>query len=300
MAPPGTHVIVHEKPVNQTSWGHYVTPGWYICPSIDHYICMKCYMPVTGIVRITGTLQYIPKAFASPKTTTEDYLQQAIGEIIAMMKEPLKTLTLLSYGYATKNAINNIGHILHRSTSQPRLQILPLSPLTTQTQSENLQLENIPSIPVPDPRAEPFSQPPRVQTLQSEPKPTPILQPSKSPSLDPDPNLWIKKFTKDLKSPQIPKSRKTQAEPRKVQHHLRRSLRNPRQNFRTQAAQHIISNHLFNLTHDFHIYNKKGKRETIDTLLLGKESDTWWRAVGNELGRISNGIDKRVRATNTI
>ena len=110
-------------------------------------------MPTTGIVRITDTLQYIPKAFDFPKTTTEEYLQQAIVYIIEMMKKPPKTLTFLSCGDATKNAINQIAHILHRSTSKPRLQILPLPPLLPQAQSENIQLQNIPSIPVPSPMA---------------------------------------------------------------------------------------------------------------------------------------------------
>ena len=64
---------------------------------------MQCYIPATGIVRITDTLQYIPKAFVFPKTTTEDYLQQAIGDIIAIMKNPPKTLPFLSY-IATFNA----------------------------------------------------------------------------------------------------------------------------------------------------------------------------------------------------
>ena len=30
------------------------------------------------------------------------------------------------------------------------------------------------------------------------------------------------------------------------------------------------------------------------------DRDTWWKDVGNELGRTANGIDKRVRVTNTI
>ena len=33
---------------------------------------------------------------------------------------------------------------------------------------------------------------------------------------------------------------------------------------------------------------------------MGGDSDTWWKSVVNELGRLANGIDKRVRATNTI
>ena len=49
-------------------------------------------MTTTGILRITDTLQYIPKAFFYPKTTTEDYLQQAIGYIIVIIKYPPKTI----------------------------------------------------------------------------------------------------------------------------------------------------------------------------------------------------------------
>ena len=54
---PGTRLIVHEKPGKPESWGHHVTPGWYIILSLDHFRCMQCYIPATGIVRITDTLQ---------------------------------------------------------------------------------------------------------------------------------------------------------------------------------------------------------------------------------------------------
>ena len=134
---------------------------------------MKCYISATVIVRITGTLRYIPKAFAFPKTTTEDYLQQAIGDIIEITKYPLKTLPFFSYGDA-KIMINHIAHILQRSTSQTRLQILPLPPMLPQTKSENLQLQNIPSILVPAPRVEPFYQYLRVKTHQLATKLPPI------------------------------------------------------------------------------------------------------------------------------
>ena len=36
MAPPGTRIIVHGKPGNRTSWVYHGTPGWYIGPSLDH------------------------------------------------------------------------------------------------------------------------------------------------------------------------------------------------------------------------------------------------------------------------
>ena len=52
--------------------------------------------------------------------------------------------------------------------------------------------------------------------------------------------------------------------------------------------------------HTFHIYNNKGKRETIDTLLVGVNSNTWWISDVNKPRRLANGIDNQVRATNTI
>ena len=78
-------------------------------------------MPTTVIVRITDTFQYISKAFYFAKTTIEDYLQHAIGDIIAILKDPPKTISFLSYGNETKNAINQIAHIFQRSIAQPIL-----------------------------------------------------------------------------------------------------------------------------------------------------------------------------------
>ena len=57
---------------------------------------------------------------------------------------------------------------------------------------------------------------------------------------------------------------------------------------------------MVNLPYDFHIYNVQGKKETIDILLVGIKSDTWWKAVGDKLGILDNAIRNRVRAANTI
>ena len=49
-----------------------------------------------------------------------------------------------------------------------------------------------------------------------------------------------------------------------------------------------------------HLYNKLGKKETINSLLAGPHSATWWTALANELGRLTKGVHGCVRATNTI
>ena len=57
---------------------------------------------------------------------------------------------------------------------------------------------------------------------------------------------------------------------------------------------------VFENTKLLHLYNKLGKKETIDTLLSGPHSSTWWTTLSNELGRLTNGVHGRVCATNTI
>ena len=112
MAPPGTRVVVHDKPDQRASWAHHGTPSWYIGPSLEHYRTMKCYIPAIGSVRYTDTLKF-------PETAAEDYLRQYVGDILALLQDPPKTLPFLAYGDDTKNAITKIAHLLQRGVTQP-------------------------------------------------------------------------------------------------------------------------------------------------------------------------------------
>ena len=49
-----------------------------------------------------------------------------------------------------------------------------------------------------------------------------------------------------------------------------------------------------------HIYQPDGKKETIDTLLHGSDRALWFQSLSNEWGRLAQGYDKGVLATNTI
>ena len=166
MGPPGTRVVVHDKPNQRASWEHHGTPDWYIGPSLEHYCTMKCYMPATGSVRYTDTLQLVPATFKFPETTTEDYLRQSIGDILALLKDPPKKFTFLAYGDATKNAVTKIAHLLQRSAPQPRLPVIPLNPLFPLTKQSSSALPRLPPVlpsPVDYPRVQSIVPAPRVQ-----------------------------------------------------------------------------------------------------------------------------------------
>ena len=49
-----------------------------------------------------------------------------------------------------------------------------------------------------------------------------------------------------------------------------------------------------------HIFDEFGKKQSMDKLLNGSDKDIWWKAIGNEFGRLAKGIGNRVISTDTI
>ena len=74
LAPPGTKILVHNKPQHCGSWDYHGTEGWYIEPTFDHYRCLKCYLPLIRTEIVSNTVRLIPKHIPIPKTNVEDYL----------------------------------------------------------------------------------------------------------------------------------------------------------------------------------------------------------------------------------
>ena len=60
LAPPGTRVIIHEKPAQRRTWAPHGIDGWYVGPALDHYQCHRVWIPSTQSERIADTLQFFP------------------------------------------------------------------------------------------------------------------------------------------------------------------------------------------------------------------------------------------------
>ena len=105
IAPFGTIVLFHEKTTNCLIWVPLETDGWYIGPSLEHYQCMECYTPSNYSTRIVDIVKFIPSVVPLPKTSSEGYLRQLIGDIIAFLAYPKPTVYSLSLGDNTQNKI---------------------------------------------------------------------------------------------------------------------------------------------------------------------------------------------------
>jgi hypothetical protein len=119
LAPPGTKVIIHLKPDQRASWSYHGEEGWYVGPSMEHYRCVKCYIPTTARERDVDTLQFFLKKIPFPSISTEDYLKQDASDILAILQKPPSSLPYLAYGDPTKNVIVQIATLLGRAVAVP-------------------------------------------------------------------------------------------------------------------------------------------------------------------------------------
>jgi hypothetical protein len=119
LAPPGTKGLIHLKPDQPASWAYHGEEGWYVGPSMEHYGCVKCYIPKSGRERDVDTLTFFPKSVPFPQISTEDYSKQAASDIVALLQQPPTNLPFLAYGDATKNALVQIATLLGRASDQP-------------------------------------------------------------------------------------------------------------------------------------------------------------------------------------
>lgn len=150
LAPPGTHVLAHEKPTNRKTWDPKGQDGWYVGPAMESYRCYKVWIWQTRGIRTVDTLSWFPHNLTMPSASALDILHAATQDILSALTSP------------------------HLNS--------PLSPLTT-VQSQTLQ-EAItifqtslspPTLPSPDPQKQVHFDPtfvhPRKTTLRSHAQP---------------------------------------------------------------------------------------------------------------------------------
>jgi hypothetical protein len=75
LAPPGTHLLVHEKPDQRASWAPHAVDGWYIGPSLQHYRCHKVWIWSSKHERVSDTVTWLPKTALVPLPTTAELIQ---------------------------------------------------------------------------------------------------------------------------------------------------------------------------------------------------------------------------------
>ena len=85
LAPPGIHVMVHQKPSNQLSWGAHAIDGWYIRPALESYHCYRVWIWETHMERICDTLEWFPTKVPLPTVSNSDLILAALQDILRIL-----------------------------------------------------------------------------------------------------------------------------------------------------------------------------------------------------------------------
>jgi hypothetical protein len=72
LAPPGTKVVIHEKPQQRKTWDPHGAEGWYLGPAMEHYRCHRVFTNKTRAERITDTVEFFPQHTTVPSMTTAE------------------------------------------------------------------------------------------------------------------------------------------------------------------------------------------------------------------------------------
>ena len=77
-----------HHPADKRFWELNGTDRFYIGPVINHYRYIKVYITKGRSVRICDIVTYIPNVGPIPETKLEDYLRQAMNDIVQILTKP--------------------------------------------------------------------------------------------------------------------------------------------------------------------------------------------------------------------
>ena len=91
IAPPGTQMMMHQKPGLRRTWGFNAKKAWYLGPCFQHYRSVRGLLPSTGGERISDTYQFKYHAIDIPQLTAADRILEAAKHLeSAIAQQPKK------------------------------------------------------------------------------------------------------------------------------------------------------------------------------------------------------------------
>ena len=258
VAPPGTKVLVHDKPTARKSFDPRGTDGWYVGPAPEHYRCVQCYIPRTRSIRVSDTVTFFPHRIPFPEVKLEDFIRHALSDIITLLTDPPSTTTVsLQAGNETQNALLQIATILNRTspwikTSFANDATLPRVPPSLHTNIEILPRVVRKNINISDDT-----------TLLKDFTPTPCFPPVEAQGNQAHPIVLKSKNAQLTLSEALEYLQRYHkaGDPLQLLPTLASTDSLPRYNLRSQLANHI--------------YNENGQRETLSSLITGQQLHIW-------------------------
>lgn len=272
LAPPGTRVIIHEKPAVRQSWAPHGVDGWYLGPSLEHYRCYQVYANKTAHARVADTVEFFPEAVAMPKTSSADAAIHAAQKLSHALLHPHPAAPFATVGKPQLEAIAQLADIFATLTSKP---ITPQEPPRVVTPAPPRVVQTNASHHPNEPHLIPPDGPHRAITPSHDTEPVSIRPGRAAP-----PNLTL-----------VP-----QPIPNHAPHRY-----NTRSRTQHNEATPNLDHHFANSVIDTATGQSCEYRHLISGNVTGHTKEIWETSFANELGRLAQGVGTRMPdGSNTI
>jgi hypothetical protein len=117
LAPPGTRTVIFEDPDTRESWAPHGKLAWYLGPSPEHYRCYLLYIPETGGIRTSGTVEFFPHYSTVPKLSSADAAAHAARDLIVALEKPYPKTSFPRLSTRHLTALKTLAHIFRTATT---------------------------------------------------------------------------------------------------------------------------------------------------------------------------------------
>ena len=118
LAPTGTKLIVHLKTHKRGSWEPHGVIAYYTGPAMHHYRCYTVFVPKKRTEQITDTVTFLPSHIPIPKLDPETKIQQALQDILQLLKQPNNNLPALPISDTSTQEIQTVSGIFTQPYTQ--------------------------------------------------------------------------------------------------------------------------------------------------------------------------------------
>lgn len=118
LAPPGTQVLIHEKPTQRASWDAHAIDGWYVGPDIHHSLCFTVFVKQTGAIIISDTVELIFPRYSPFQLSPRDLLTDASQTITSSIKNPHPPGIFPLYGESQLQELTQLAAIFKLDAHQ--------------------------------------------------------------------------------------------------------------------------------------------------------------------------------------
>ena len=121
LGPPGTKVLVHEKPNNRETWAPHAVDGWYLGPAMNHYRCFRVWINSTQAERITDTLTWFPSKVLMSTASSSDAAIAAANDLTHALLNPSPASALSPLSDSQRHALLQLKDIFVHQTTTPTI-----------------------------------------------------------------------------------------------------------------------------------------------------------------------------------